>query len=154
MSLWREIRGAVRIDADPSTQVDPRAERVAAAAVGTLVLCGAVGTYLVIAGGLAPLFAATRHDQSHGPAPTAPPVTATSAPPSPSVRPAVSRTPTPAPSRTAAPPSAAVRPHTSTHVVPVVTRSDAGSPSPTVTPTPTPTPTPSVTPSPSASPAP
>ena len=43
---------AIRSDPDPSTQVDPRAERLIGAAIGLILLCGAVGTYLAVAGGL------------------------------------------------------------------------------------------------------
>jgi len=64
MSRWRSLVGVLlaiaevwRFNPDPAARPDPRAERLAAGGIGVLVLTGAIGTYLVVVGGLTPLLA-------------------------------------------------------------------------------------------------
>jgi hypothetical protein len=64
MSRWRSFVGVLRamgevwrFNPDPSARPDPRAERLAAGGIGALVLTGAIGTYLVVVGGVTPLLA-------------------------------------------------------------------------------------------------
>jgi hypothetical protein len=63
MTVWqtvlRDARAATEVlrftSGAQSPVPDGRAERVAAAGIGLLVLCGAVGTYLAVVGRLRPL---------------------------------------------------------------------------------------------------
>jgi hypothetical protein len=102
--LLRAIAGVWRFDPDPSSAADPRAERLAAWGIGVIVLGGAIGTYLVVVGGISPLLA---EEPAGGQPParvsTAAATTAGSqrstAPPAP----APSATAAPSPTRTARP---------------------------------------------------
>jgi hypothetical protein len=114
----RAIARTVRRDPDPSAEVDPRAERLAAAAIAATVLCGAVGTYLAVVGGLGPLFSSTPA-AGHPPGP-----------------PVVTTPPTPVTTATEAPTAATASAGPTT----APTSSPTPSPQPTATPNPTPTP--------------
>ncbi len=156
-ALAAELRAVMRVlrfDPDPSVEVDPRAERVAAAVIAFLVLLGAVGTYLAIAGGLSPLFAATPRDggPGGGQAPVVQPSRAPTATPAAAARKpnrATSSTP-PRSARvaTATPSKPAGRASTTDTHRTVVTPTSAAPTGPTATPSPPA----SSSPSPSAAP--
>ena len=57
LALLRAMTAVWRFNPDPSAAPDPRAERLAAWGIGVLVLGGAIGTYLVVVGGVSPLLA-------------------------------------------------------------------------------------------------
>jgi hypothetical protein len=118
MSGWRSVARLLRMMAevwrfnpDPTAAPDPRAERLAAGGIGVLVLGGAIGTYLVVVGGLSPLLAdvpaggrpaSTPATSSVGPepSPSGPAAEATAAAPA---TPEPTPTPTVRPTRRAAP---------------------------------------------------
>jgi hypothetical protein len=127
MSRWRSLVGVLRAIAevwrfnpDPSIRPDPRAERLAAGGIGALVLTGAIGTYVVVVGGVTPLLADV---PAGGQPPPARPATAsvgretpsaglvTAAPTGTTSRtPYPSTSPTPRPTRRTTPPAATVLP--------------------------------------------